>query len=135
MATPDPSSAIHETTRREQSLTRFCHRRPPMHWVGVLNPLRGLTEKIIRLERAEMTFGRIGCDVVLQDESVSRQHARIRREGEIYLVEDLGSSNGTHVDGIPVLSCVLRDGDTLQLGQNLFLFERLLEQVGGSSRT
>jgi pSer/pThr/pTyr-binding forkhead associated (FHA) protein len=134
MATPDKLSAIHETTRREQSLTRFCHRRPSMQWVGLLSPLRGLTEKSIRIERPEMTLGRVGCDIVFQDESVSRQHARIRRDGDMYLLEDLGSSNGTHVDGIPILSCVLRDGDTVQIGQNLFLFERLLEQVGGTSR-
>jgi pSer/pThr/pTyr-binding forkhead associated (FHA) protein len=135
MATPDKVSAIFETTRREPALTRFCHRRPPMHWVGLLSPLSGLTKCSIRIDRAELSLGRVGCDIFFQDESVSRHHARIWREGDTYLLEDLGSSNGTHVDGIPILSCVLRDGDTVQVGQSLFLFERLLEQVGPASRS
>jgi pSer/pThr/pTyr-binding forkhead associated (FHA) protein len=124
----DELSAVFGSTRREQQLGRFCHRRPAMHWVGLLSPLRGLTQQSIRIDRAEMTLGRVGCDILFQDDSVSRQHARIRREADTWWLEDLGSSNGTHVDGVPIQSCVLRDGDTVQIGQSLFLFERLLEQ-------
>jgi pSer/pThr/pTyr-binding forkhead associated (FHA) protein len=61
------------------------------------------------------------------DESVSRRHARITRRGDEFVLEDLGSFNGTHVDGVPVLECVLFDGDTVQFGQTLYHFERILE--------
>ena len=127
-------AAQHETTRREQSLTRFCHQRPPTRWVGVLTPLRGHYPNTIRVDRAVLTLGRVDCDIVFQDESVSRNHAILRRDGDMVVLEDLGSSNGTHVDNIPIQSCVLRDGDTVQFGQNLFFYERQLEQVGSASR-
>jgi pSer/pThr/pTyr-binding forkhead associated (FHA) protein len=126
--TDDPHGLSEPTRRRE--VTRFRRSRPPLRWVGLLSPLAGRAALPIRLDRDSLTLGRKDCDVVLADDSVSRQHARIRRDGDDFVLEDLGSSNGTHVDGVPVLSCVLRDGDTVQLGQNLFYFERLLERAG-----
>ncbi len=41
------------------------------------------------------------CDVVLRDESISRNHARLTIDGESVVLTDLGSSNGTYVDGEP----------------------------------
>lgn len=52
--------------------------------------------------------------------SVSRRHARIIKQGNIIVIEDLGSVNGTFVNGerlSPYLPEPLNDGDTLQLGQ------------------
>jgi len=57
------------------------------------------------------------CDVVLPDESVSRQHAEIRREGEAYRVVDLGSTNGTFVDAAKVADAYLKPGDVLSIGK------------------
>jgi pSer/pThr/pTyr-binding forkhead associated (FHA) protein len=104
---------------------------PPatLPWVGLLSRIRGLATESIRIGRDPLVLGRKDCDVVLADESVSRRHAQISREGDDFILEDLGSSNGTHVDGIPIVSCVLRDGDTVQIGQNLYRFERLLERA------
>jgi hypothetical protein len=105
--------------------------RPPLRWVGVLTPLAGHAMHEIRVEVDELVLGRDnGCSAALADESVSRRHARITRHGDEFLLEDLGSRNGTHVDGVPILSCVLQDGDVIQLGQNLFYFERVLEPAG-----
>src|SRR5262245_52544899 len=102
--------------------------RPPLRWVGVLTPLAGHARSEVRVEVDELILGRdINCSAVLADDSVSRRHARIRRRGDEFLLEDLGSRNGTHVDGVPILSCVLHDGDAIQFGQNLFYFERVLE--------
>jgi hypothetical protein len=42
------------------------------------------------------------CNVVINSPSVSRRHARISRAGDAYFLEDLGSSNGSSVDGKPV---------------------------------
>lgn len=56
------------------------------------------------------------CDVILADRKVSRRHARISRNGADTLVEDLGSKNGTCVNGNPVEGRrALRDGDILQI--------------------
>ncbi len=56
------------------------------------------------------------CDITLPDRQVSRQHARIFWEGGAYVVEDLGSKNGTHVNGQRVQGkVILRDGDEIQI--------------------
>jgi DNA-binding response OmpR family regulator len=69
------------------------------------------------LARPVTTIGRWqDNDVVVDDRWVSRNHARIRREGETYVVEDLGSKNGTFVNGQRITGPVaLADGDTLQV--------------------
>ncbi len=54
------------------------------------------------------------------DGGVSRRHCKIHRRGSSYLVEDVGSANGTFLDGqrlTPYLPHVLKDGDALQLGR------------------
>src|SRR5680860_676871 len=62
-------------------------------------------------------LGRLSdCDVTLDDPSVSRRHARIRREGEDYVIEDLRSTNGVRVNGAERDYARLSDGDELELG-------------------
>lgn len=52
------------------------------------------------LGRGEVLVGRSpSCDLILPSESVSRRHARIYREGVFHVIEDLGSTNGTSVNG------------------------------------
>lgn len=58
------------------------------------------------------------CDVVLLDASASRRHTAIRRSGEALLLDDLGSSNGTFVNGKRVHQCPLEDGDRVQIGSS-----------------
>ena len=56
------------------------------------------------------------CDIVLLDRQVSRHHARIKRTPEGYLIEDLGSKNHTHLNGVRIESnIVLQDGDEIQV--------------------
>jgi pSer/pThr/pTyr-binding forkhead associated (FHA) protein len=70
----------------------------------------------------ELTIGRGGgCGIVLGDDTfVSQVHARMyRRDGDVY-VEDLGSRNGTFVNGEPIGSATrLRRGDQLQFGSTV----------------
>ena len=56
------------------------------------------------------------CDLVLHDESVSRQHTRVRQEGESFFIYDLASVNGTFVNGELVTRAPLRDGDRISMG-------------------
>ena len=69
------------------------------------------------LERSSLTIGRDeSCDIVLDDRQVSRLHARVSWQGDHYEVEDLGSKNGTHLNGKDVYSAMpLRDGDEVQI--------------------
>ena len=65
------------------------------------------------------------CEIVVSDRMVSRFHARITPMAEGVVLEDLGSKNGTHCNGNPVVGQVaLQDGDTVQIAlaqQFLFL--------------
>ena len=60
--------------------------------------------------------------MVFPDPSVSREHARIGRQGEHYQVIDLDSSNGTFVNGARVDKSSLRDGDRVQVGTVVVCF-------------
>ncbi len=61
-------------------------------------------------------------DVFLNDITVSRRHAELRREGGTYAVADLGSLNGTYVNRARVDSSALASGDELQVGKFRLLF-------------
>lgn len=64
-----------------------------------------------------VTVGRaLDNDVILDHPSVSRRHARLTPRSGHWLVEDLGSTHGTYVNGRSVSSCLLRTGDELRLG-------------------
>ena len=62
------------------------------------------------------------CDVQVDQESVSRNHARISRLGDGYTIRDLGSTNGTYVNDELVDEIVLRDGDQVKIGRTIFKF-------------
>ncbi|WP_163996194.1 FHA domain-containing protein [Pyxidicoccus caerfyrddinensis] len=68
------------------------------------------------------------CDVALFDPGVSRKHCRIFLDGEAYSVEDQGSANGTLVNGSPVSTHVLEDGDKLTLGPVTFVFVMMTDE-------
>lgn len=75
------------------------------------------------LEGESFLIGRgADCDLVVADRQVSRHHARIRREPRGFVVEDLGSRNGTHVNGRLVEGpTLLQDGDVIQVALALEL--------------
>jgi pSer/pThr/pTyr-binding forkhead associated (FHA) protein len=67
-------------------------------------------------------------DIFLDDITVSRRHAEIRREGDGYVVYDAGSLNGTYLNRERVDRGVLRNGDELQIGAFKLVF---LTGLGG----
>ena len=63
------------------------------------------------------TIGRdLGNNIVLVDESVSRNHAKIERTARGFVLEDLDSTNGSRVNDDSIKSCLLKSGDQLQIG-------------------
>jgi len=64
------------------------------------------------------------CDIVLGDPNVSRRHAEIRRLGRGYSLVDLGSTNGTEVNGQRVTETSLMNGDVIGVGTTQITFER-----------
>jgi hypothetical protein len=68
--------------------------------------------------KSALTIGRLPeCDLVLDDPGASRQHARIRRTESGFVITDLGSTNGTLVNGHQIQEQDLQDGDTVTIGE------------------
>lgn len=61
--------------------------------------------------------------MVIRDVSISRFHAEVRREGHGFMLYDLGSSNGTYVNGERMTSRVLQPDDVITIGEETFTFE------------
>ena len=75
------------------------------------------------LEQESLTLGRsASSDIVLDNDNVSRAHARLSRIDDEYTLEDLGSRNGVLLNGLQVHSAVLRDGDEIHVGDFAFLY-------------
>jgi pSer/pThr/pTyr-binding forkhead associated (FHA) protein len=77
----------------------------------------------VPITSATVTIGRHpGCDIVLDDITVSRTHAELRRTGDGITITDLGSLNGTYVNREPVDLARLADGDTIWIGKYRLVF-------------
>lgn len=73
--------------------------------------------------RDGLLLGRVAeCDVVIDDHKASRRHAKIVVEAGVVEIEDLGSSNGTLLNGKPVSRRLLREGDEVQIGKSVLKY-------------
>ena len=78
-------------------------------------PVLALPERTVTLGRSR------DCDCVLAEPSVSRRHAELRREGGRWLLRDLGSRNGTRVNGVRLLDAMeVCPGDRVSFGDARF---------------
>jgi len=82
--------------------------------IGQSGPLQGMRWPI---RKEVLLIGRgDDCDIMVAERQVSRHHARVRKLADGFVVEDLGSKNGTHVNGQPVRGTArLEDGDVIQV--------------------
>ncbi len=77
----------------------------------------------ITLDKARITFGRRSSNtVVVESAAVSGYHCEITREGGSYVLRDLGSTNGTMLDGEPVGEIALQHGGRLGIGDQRLVF-------------
>jgi len=75
------------------------------------------------LDRSTTSAGRHpDSDIFLDDVTVSRRHAEFVREGDEFVVRDVGSLNGTYVNRNRIDSAVLRPGDEVQIGKYRLTF-------------
>jgi hypothetical protein len=73
--------------------------------------------RAIPVDKELITIGRLAeSDIVIGDTSASRRHAQIRTVDGVSTLTDLGSTNGTKVNGRDVQSAALSDGDTITIG-------------------
>jgi diguanylate cyclase (GGDEF)-like protein len=75
------------------------------------------------IEQKPVTVGRSQeADLHIPHKSVSRQHCEIVREGDAYRLRDLGATNRTRVNDLPVTETLLADGDHITLGETILKF-------------
>jgi hypothetical protein len=81
--------------------------------------------RTVVLAKETVTIGRLaGCDVLVADRGASRRHAQIRYRDGRYTLTDLGSTNGTHLNGQTIQSRELADGDRITIGATTLEFRR-----------
>lgn len=89
----------------------------------VLRP--GKASTTVPIENDETLLGRDKkCHVVLDLVNVSRVHARILSNGEDFILEDMNSTNGTFVNNVRIIRCVLHDNDQIRIGEARLVFFR-----------
>src|SRR5690349_18687889 len=92
----------------------------PAQLVAISGPLEGVTFMV----DGELSIGRdkLNTLAVEDDRVLSRRHCAIQEIEGAFSLRDLGSSNGTYVNGLPVTARVLNDGDQITAGQSSFIF-------------
>lgn len=132
-ADPDvagPSVSTHDPSTSDPSMTRAVAIAPGERsgasdgaTLVVLDDEGNETERI-SISKAPVTIGRMSSnDVVLSDQNVSRKHAELRHEGGRWLIVDLGSTNGTSVNGKLAREHALDHGDRITFGAIELIFE------------
>ncbi|MSP91123.1 MAG: FHA domain-containing protein [Myxococcales bacterium] len=96
----------------------------PYHRPHVLQQVRGpLSPQLIELNDDTVIVGRSSeAQIRVPSSALSRTHMRIERYQGGYRAIDLDSSNGVYLNQIRINSAVLRDGDTIQLGNAVFIY-------------
>ena len=65
-----------------------------------------------------------GCELRLSDRAVSRRHLAVELEGSSLLLEDLGSTNGTSVEGVRIREALVSGGESVRIGGTVLRVER-----------
>ena len=80
-------------------------------------------ERTVPLASDTLTIGRLAdCDIVLVDKGASRKHAQLKLRGDVWTITDLGSTNGTRLNGQTIQSRELSDGDKITIGTTVVEF-------------
>src|SRR5512141_2555797 len=87
------------------------------------------------LEGDQLIIGRdTSSNIAINDAEISRKHARLTFQGGKYVIEDLGSTNGTFVNGQRLASpAVLKSGDVVSLGEQIVLMYEALAGDPGAT--
>ena len=100
---------------------------------AVLRVLRGFYEGLeVPMDRERIVIGRgREADLTVAEPTISRQHAAFEWDGEGYVLQDLGSTNGTRVNGRSAARARLCDGDEIELGRLQLRLQAAMEPGRG----
>jgi len=127
---PEPGAETRRATLQKAQPEQTGH---DLEKMGVLELPRGMrfsiaiiqgpaTGSTVQLEKVKTTVGRSGCDINLDDAEASRQHAVIEVFGDHAVLRDLGSTNGTFVEGERIVSHVLENLTEFRIGAHVLMF-------------
>ncbi len=86
---------------------------------------KGKSARAYPLTRDRVIIGRLAeSDIVVSDPGASRRHAEVRRQNGDYVISDLGSTNGTRVNGRSIGERTLEEGDRINIGRTVLEFRR-----------
>ncbi len=77
--------------------------------------------QIFQVQRVKTVLGRSDCDIVLDDPEASRQHATLEILGSRVVVTDLGSTNGTFVQGERIQNAELENHNEFRIGEHVLM--------------
>jgi pSer/pThr/pTyr-binding forkhead associated (FHA) protein len=127
----DSEEALEQLTSEERNVISQLNPESAMLIIH-RGPNRG--ERFL-LDSPDSSIGRSGDnEVVLDDVTVSRKHANIRRAGERFELIDLGSLNGTYVNNNSIARATLTSGDEIQFGKFHMLFVQNLNNQNNSKK-
>ena len=135
-------SAIKEAKLEAESAAKLKSKptlKADLELLGAAEPVDGRSFKI---KKELITIGRSPFnDIILRSDSVSSRHAEIERDGDVWMVRDLGSSNGTFVNDLAIEECDIYHNDSIIFGEVELIFDphglipepegRVIESVGG----
>jgi len=122
---PLPQRTARPRVRRTERTKLVGERVAPAAWLVAKTGSRSGQQ--LGLKRGANTIGRSSrkCDLVVEDGTVSGEHARIQFENGQFVIYDLASLNGTFVNGQRTQRQLLMDGDEIKLGDSVFVFKKV----------
>lgn len=95
----------------------------------------GKEERTYTLDRPRMVVGREPqCEIAIDNLGISRQHCALLNKGDTFVVQDLGSANGTFVNGKKIVEHYLNDGDEIFLGKYVLKFRNEVQTQANVQR-
>ena len=121
----ESTTAIHSTEAVSESLEKVARQLLRQKRISLAFLSGGMAGQVYEIRQPSVILGRSDCDIVLDDPECSRRHAEVAvRANGVYLI-DLGSTNGTFVDGIRINEVKLKDKDEFSIGStNIMLIIR-----------
>ena len=107
-----------DTTKEEQVDLYLPTGAPSPYLIVITSPSSSTVGRMYRISKDEIVLGRgIQSDILVDDDGVSRYHAKIVLRGDTRLLVDLDSTNGTFLNGAKTKESVLVEGDKIQMGR------------------
>lgn len=96
--------------------------RPAKAYMAVLTGAKAGSQYPLLNDRQTVIGRSPGCEIHIDDTDASRRHAAVQPFGNDYYLMDMGSTNGTLVNGKPVEKRILKHGDKITLGKQVLQF-------------